>query len=138
MLVFDAILKKHLEAFDMYPFTDRANCLRTRLLFHGRVAIDLFTCDKLLLPKTKFRIKRIRVRRNFYMLSDNSNVRSKKLDCSLFIGRSLIVEPNHRYLQWNLENEFPRYNYMETIARTLSIHLAKSSLFGEIFSNKLQ
>ena len=43
------------EAFDMYPFTDRANALRAGTTFslYGRLAIDLFTCEKLLLPKTK-------------------------------------------------------------------------------------
>ena len=43
------------EAFDMYPFTERANSLgpgKTFLLV-GRIVIDLFTCEKLLLPKTK-------------------------------------------------------------------------------------
>ena len=55
------------DAFDMYPFTDRANSLGTRITFsfYGRLAIDLFTCEKLLLPNTKVRIKLIRARPNF-------------------------------------------------------------------------
>ena len=49
------------EAFDMYPFTDRANALGSGITFslYGRLAIDLFNCEKLLLPKTKVRIKLI-------------------------------------------------------------------------------
>ena len=48
-------------AFDMHPFTDRANSLGTRITvsLYGRLAIDLFTCEKLLLPNTKVRIKLI-------------------------------------------------------------------------------
>ena len=44
------------EAFDMYPFTDRANSLGSGITFllYGRLSIDLFTCEKLLLPKAKF------------------------------------------------------------------------------------
>ena len=49
--------------------------------------IDLFTCEKLLLPKSKDRIKLIRARPNFYMLSDNANVNLKNVDCSLFTRR---------------------------------------------------
>ena len=52
------------EAFDMYPFTDRANSLKSGITFslYGRLAIDSFSCEKLLLPKTKVRIKLIRAR----------------------------------------------------------------------------
>ena len=37
------------EAFDMYPFTDRANSLGSGITFsfYGRLAIDLFTCKNL-------------------------------------------------------------------------------------------
>ena len=61
------------EAFDMYPFTDRANSFGSGIKFslYGRLAIDLFTCENLLLRKTKIRIKLNRARHNFYMLSDN-------------------------------------------------------------------
>ena len=64
------------DAFDMYPFTDRGNSLGTEITFslYGKLAIDFFTCEKLLLPITKVRVKIIRARPNFYMLSDNPNV----------------------------------------------------------------
>ena len=82
----------------MYPFTDRANSLGTGIAFslHWRLAIDLFTCEKLLLPNIKVRIKLIRGRPNFYMLSDNPNVSLKIVDCSLFTRRILVAEPNHQ------------------------------------------
>ena len=49
------------DAFDMHSFTDRANSLGTGITFliYGRLAIDLFNCEKLLLPITKVRIKLI-------------------------------------------------------------------------------
>ena len=79
----------------MYPFTDRANSLVSGITFslYGRLAIDLFACEKLLLRKTKTRIKLIRSRTNFYMLSDNPNVSLKIFDCSLFTRKMLVAEP---------------------------------------------
>ena len=51
------------DAFDMHPFTDSDFSLGTGIAFslYGRLAIDLFTCRKLLLPNTKVRLKLIRV-----------------------------------------------------------------------------
>ena len=48
--------EKFPDAFEMHPFTDRANSLGTRILFslYGRLAIDLYLCEKLLLPNTKY------------------------------------------------------------------------------------
>ena len=126
------------DAFDMYPFTDRENSLGTGINFslYGRLAIFLFTCEKLLLPNTKVRIKLIRARPNFYMLSDNPNVSLKIVDCSLFTRRILVAEPNHQYLQWNLEREPAQYNYMETIARTFIIPSRQNQFIQEnVFNN---
>ena len=69
------------KAFDMHPFTDRKNSLGTgiTLSIYSRLANDLFSCEKLLLPKTKARIKLIRARSKFYMLSDNPYVSLKML-----------------------------------------------------------
>ena len=122
------------DAFDMYPFTDRAKSLGTGITFplYRRLAINLFTCEKLLLPSTKVRIKRARP--NFYMLSDNPNVSLTIVDCSLFTRRILVAEPNHQYLQWNLEMEPAHHNYMETIARTFIIPSRQNQFIQEIFS----
>ena len=91
----------------MYPFTDRTNALGSGITFSffGRLAIDLFTCEKLLLPKTQVRTKHIRARLNFYMLPDNPNISLRIVDCALFTRRILVAEPNHQNLQWNMEKE---------------------------------
>ena len=121
------------DAFDMHLFTDRANSLGTGITFslYGRLAIDLFTCEKLLLPDTKARSKLIRARPNFYMLSDNPNVSLKIFDCSLFTRRISVAEPNHQYVQWNLEREPAQYNYMETIARTFIVPSRQNQFIQE-------
>ena len=78
--------EEHPEAFDMYLFTGRANSLGSGITFllYGRIANDMFTCEKILLPKTEVRIKLIRARPIFYRLSDNPIVCLKIVDCSLF------------------------------------------------------
>ena len=130
--------KENPDAFDMHPIFDRANSLGTGINFSlcGRLAIDLITCEKLLLPKTKVRIKLIRARPNFYMLSDNPNASLKIVHSSLFTRRILVAEPNHQYLQWNLEREPAHYNYMETIARTFIIPSRQNQFIQQnVFNN---
>ena len=102
------------DAFEMHPFTDRANSLGTGLLFslYGRLAIDLFLCEKLLLPNTKL----VRATPKFYTLSDNSKVSLKVKDCSLLTRIFLVATPFYQFLQCNLERKRAHYNYLETIA----------------------
>ena len=56
LLVTDAFLKHFPDAFDMHPSTDRdrANSIGTCITFSffGRLARDLLTCKKLVLPNT--------------------------------------------------------------------------------------
>ena len=96
----------------------------------------MFTCEKLLIPKTNVRIKLIRARPNFYMLSDNPNVSLNIVDCSLFTRRILVAESNHQNLQRNLERRPAHYNYMETIARTFIIPSRQNQFIQEnVFNN---
>ena len=69
------------------------------------------------------------------MLSDNPNVSLKIVDCSLFTRRILVAEPNHQYLQWNLERESAQNNHMATIARTFIIPTRQNQFIQEIIFN---
>ena len=70
------------------------------------------------------------------MLSDNPNVSLKIVDCSQFTRRILLAEPNHQFLQWNLEKEPAHYNYMETIARSFIIPSHQNQFIQEnVFNN---
>ena len=55
----------------------------------------------------------------------------KTVDCSLFSRRVLVAEPNHKYLQCNLEREPAQHNYMETIARTFIIPSRQNQFIQE-------
>ena len=50
--------EEHPEAFDMYLFTGRANSLGSGITFllHGRLANDMFTCEKNYCQKPKFEL----------------------------------------------------------------------------------
>ena len=78
------------DAFVMHPFTERANFLGTWITFSlfGRLAIDLFTCDKMLLPNTEVQTKFIGARPIFYMLSGNPNKSLKIIDCLLLTKKN--------------------------------------------------
>ena len=82
----------------MNPFTDKANSLGSGITFslYGRLVIDLFTCEKILLPKTIVRNKLIQATPNLFtcsLITDNPNVSLKIVDCSLFTRRILLAEP---------------------------------------------
>ena len=69
------IFKEFPDAFDMHSFTYRAKYLGTGITISlyaiRRLAIDVFTCEKMLLPVTKVRIKLIPTKPNFYRLYDD-------------------------------------------------------------------
>ena len=70
------------------------------------------------------------------MLSENPNFSLKIGECSLFTRRILVAEPNHQYLQWNLEREPAHYNYRETIARTFIIPTPQNQFVQKnVFNN---
>ena len=67
----DTSLKKEPSHFEESPFIDREEelLLKNGTTYCGKLAIDLFQWVKLLLPNTKVRLKLIRAKPNFYMIS---------------------------------------------------------------------
>ena len=89
--------------------------LKKGTTYCGKLAIDLFQYEKLLLPNTKVRLKLIRARPNFYMISYNPHVSIKVL-CSLFTRRVVVNEVYHQTIKYQLTHQPACYNFMETIA----------------------
>ena len=52
-------------------------------MLYGNVGVDFFSTSELLYPNMKIRLRLIRARPNFYMISDNPNVSLGIVDCSL-------------------------------------------------------
>ena len=112
------IFEKEPSDFEKSPFIDREEglLLKNGTTYFGKLAIDLFQCEKLLLPNTKVRLKLIRARPKFYMISYNLHVSPKVLDCSLFKRRVVVNEVYHQTIKYQLTHQPACYNFMETIA----------------------
>ena len=61
-------------------------------MLYGKLGVDFFSTSELLYSNMKIRLRRIRARPNFYMISDNPNVSLGIVDCSLYTR--LIKENN--------------------------------------------
>ena len=92
------------------------------------------TCE-LLYPNVKFRLRLIRARPNYYMISDNTNVSLGIFDCSLYTRR-LAVNDYHKKRLDMLAYAPVEYNYLETLAKTFIIPARQNQFIQEnIFNN---
>ena len=122
--------------YEKSPHIDREEelLLKNGSTYYGKLAIDLFQCEKLLLPNTKVRLRLIRARPNIYMISYNPHVFLKVLDCSLFTRR--FNEVYHQTIQYQLTHQPACYNFMETIAHTLINPSGQNQFIQEnVFNN---
>ena len=74
----------------LIPFLHRRIKLLRRpdgFMLYGNLGIDFFSTSELLYPNMKIRLRLIRARPNFYMISDNPNVSLGIVDCSLYTRR---------------------------------------------------
>ena len=82
---------------------------------YGRLHADIFTCDKLLLPIVNVRIKLIRSRPSFYLISDLDNVQARTIEASIFTRQVAVEESYFRKIKSTLAVEPARYNYFEQV-----------------------
>ena len=139
------ILKCHGYSYEQKPGNHSDEVFKERskniaddqvVTLYGRLAIDFFQCEKMLMPGTRIRLKLIRSRPNFYMLSANPNVSLKIQDCSLFTRRVALNENYFQILKMQLSNMPASYNFMETIARTFIIPSRQNLFIQEnVFNN---
>ena len=87
----------------------------------GKLAIDFFSTSELLYPNMKDRLRLIRARPNFYMISDNPNVSLGIVDCSLYTRRIALKDDYHKKRMDMLAYAPVEYNYLETLAKTFII-----------------
>ena len=82
----------------------------------------------------KVRIRLIRARPNFYMISENPNVSLGIVDCSLYTRRVMLKEEFHKKRMSQLAYAPVEYNYMKTLEKTLSIVHDRINSFKKIYS----
>ena len=65
-------------------------------MLYGKLGIDYFSTSELLSPNMKIRVRLIRARPNFYMISDNPKVSLRIVDCSLYTRNIALEDDYHR------------------------------------------
>ena len=121
------------------PFFTRRMNLYSRpdgFKLYSKLGIDLFTTSELLYRNMKVRIRIIRARPNFYMISENPNVSLGIVDCSPYTRRVMLKQDYHRKRMSQLAYAPVEYNYMETLAKTFIIPAQQVQFIQEnIFNN---
>ena len=121
------------------PFFTRRMKLLSRpdgFMLYGKLGIDFFSTSELLYPNMKIRLRLIRARPNFYMISDNPNVSLGIVDCSLYTRRIALKDDYHKKRMDMLAYAPVEYNYLETLAKTFIIPARQNQFIQEnIFNN---
>ena len=105
-------------------------------MLYGKLGFDFLTTSELPYPNMKVRIRLIRARPNFYMMSENSNVSLAIVDCSLYTRRVILKEDYQKKRMSQLARATVEYNYMETLEKTYIIPARKNHFIQEnIFNN---
>ena len=87
-------------------------------------------------PNMKVRLRLIRARPNFYMISDNPNVSLGIVDCSLYTRRIALKDDYHKKRMDMLAYAPVEYNYLETLAKTFIKPARQNQFIQEnIFNN---
>ena len=103
------------------PFFTRRIKLYSRpdgFMLYGKLGMDFLTTSEILYPNMKVRIRLIRARPKFYMISENPNVSLGIVDCSLYTRSVMLKEDYHKKRMSQLAFAPVEYNYMETLAKT--------------------
>ena len=128
-------MDSHLEA----PFFSRRMKMFSRsdgFMLYGKMSVEFFTTSELMYPNMKVRIRLIRARQNFYMITDNHNVSLGIVDCSVYNRRITLKDDYHKKRMDILAYSPVEYNYLETLAKTFIISVRRNQFVQEnIFNN---
>ena len=128
-----------MEALLSEPFFTRRMKMLSRpdgFILYGKLGVDFFSTSELLYPNIKNRLRLIRARPNFYMISDNPDVSLGIVDCSLYTRRIVLKDDYHKKRKDMLAYTPVEFNYMETLAKTFIIPARQNQFIQEIIFNK--
>ena len=104
-------------------------------MLYGKLGVDFFSTSELLYPNMKIRLRLIRARPNFYMISDNPNVSLGIVDCSHYTPRIALKDDYHKKRMDMLAYTPVDFNYLESLANTFNISPRQNQFFQENFFN---
>ena len=120
------------------PFFTRRMKLLSRpdsFLLYGKLGIDFFSTSELLYPNMKIRLRLIRARPAFYMISDNPKISLGIVDCLLYTRRTALKDDYHKKRLDMLAYAPVEYKYLETLAKTFIIPARQNQIIQEKFFN---
>ena len=100
------------------------------------MGVHFFSTSELLYPNLKFRLRLIRARPKFYMISDNSNFSLGIVDCSLYTRRIALKVEYHEKRGDMLAYTPVEFNYLETLAKIFIIPARQYQFIQENIFNK--
>ena len=100
-------------------------------MLYGQLGVDFFSTSELSYPNMKVRLRLIRARPNFYMISDNPNVSLGIVDCSLYTRRIALKDDYHKKRMGMLAYTPVGFNYLETRANTLTVPARQNQFIQE-------
>ena len=104
---------------------------------YGPLAVDLFTCGKLVLPNVIVRISLIRSRPQFYFFTDSTQEIHVKITAASLFSRQVAID-EHKLLEIksNIRKQPAAYNYIESVPKTSIIPRGQHQFIQEnIFNN---
>ena len=124
------------------PLSEHVSTRRMKMLsrpdgfmLYGRLGVDFFSTSKLLYPNMTIRLRLIRVRPNFYMISDNPNVSFRIVDFSPYTRRIALKDDYHEKRKDILTYTPVEIKYLETLAKTFVIPPRQNQFIQENISN---
>ena len=136
---YEDISDEIMEAALSEPFFTRKMKMLSRLdgfTLYGKLEVYFFSNSELLYPKMKNRLRLIRARPKFHMISDNPNISLGIVDCSIYTRRGALKD-DYRKKRMDMLAYIPvEFNFLETLAKTLIIPARQNQFILEnIFNN---
>ena len=105
-------------------------------MLYGKLGVNFFSTSEWLYPNMKIRLRLIRARPNFYMISEDTNISLGFVDCSLYTRRIALKDDYHKKRMDMLAYSPVEFNYLETLAKTFIIPARQNQFIQETIFNK--
>ena len=136
---YEKFLDEILEALLSEHFATRRMKMLSRpdgFMLYGKLGFDPFSTSELLYPNIKIRLRIIRARPTFYLISDNPNVGLGIVDCSFYTRRVALKDDYPKKRMDMLAYTPVEFNYLEFLAKTFIIPARRNQFIQEnIFNN---
>ena len=136
---YEEVPDEFMEALFSKPFCTRRMEMLSRpdgFMLYGKLGVDFFSTFELLYPILKIKLRLIRARTNFHMVTDNPNVSLGIADCSLYTRRIALKEDYHKKRTDMLACTPMEFNFLETLAKSFVIPARQNQFIQEnIFNN---